>query len=418
MRDTSTALARRLAGPSGRIFAARVIGLGAALVTLLITARLLGPDGRGHLTTFAVLTMFAATILGLGSGIGAYSLAASGEASADELASWVAAWFLVVIVAAAIGVVALGTVSPLDSLLGASWATLVPLLAIGAGLQYLATALTQLATGLGRSGSAALGFGLPAVCVMIASVAVSIVRPDALSFMMAHVAGWLAAAVALAISLSISLRPSWRGLAILLGRARPAAAGDISNALSYRLDVLLLGLISGPASVGVYGLATQALEPIWILAASVSNGLLIRLRGAPQEAWARITAQRLPAVVLFSAAGGVVVVGVMPVFIGMVGRAFGPSQVVAAALVPGIVFLAVSKVLAAYNIASGRLALSSVAGAATLAITTTLDLLLMPTLGATGAALASTVGYCASMLLWVGASRRSARRHVPSHVNS
>lgn len=416
MRGTSTAVALRLKSPTGRIFVARVIGLGAALVTLLITARLLGPDGRGHLTTFVVLTMIAATILGLGTGIGAYSLAASGEASADELASWVGIWFLAVILGSAIAGLALGVVGLLDDLLGPTWGILVPLLAIGAGLQYLAMALTQLATGLGRSGAAALGFGLPALCVMVASVGVAMVRPDAFSFMVAHVAGWLAAAVALVLVLSLSLRPSRRGLAVLLGRARPAAAGDIFNALSYRLDVLLLGLISGPASVGVYGLATQALEPIWIIATSVSNGLLIRLREAQREVWARITARTLPSVVLLSAAGGLVVVVLMPLFIGLVGRAFGPSQVVAVALVPGITFLAVSKVLAAYNIASGHLGLSSVVGTASLAVTTALDLLLMPTLGATGAALASTVGYGASMLLWIGVSRRWSTHRVPRHV--
>lgn len=416
MSRTSTGIAQRWANPSGRIFIARLIGLVAALVTVLITARVLGPEGRGHLATFAVLMMFAATILGLGTGVAGYSMAASSEAEAPELGGWIGAWCVAVIAFVAIVALALQHLGVLEHLLGSTSGMVVPLLAIGAGLQYLATALAQLATGLGRSGAAALGFGLPSLGAMVATVAVAIVGPDATWFMGAQVAGLLAAVVALAVVLRVSLRPSRRGLGALLRRGRPAAIGDISNALSYRLDVLLLGLISGSAGVGVYSLATQMLEPIWIFATSISNGLLIRLRDAPRKTWSRATARTLPAVILLSAAGGIAVVALMPIVINVTGRAFGASQIVGIALLPGVVCLAVSKVLAAYNIASGRLGLSSVVGVGSLSVTTALDLVLMPSLGATGAALASTIGYGASMSLWIMASHRWAARLEPPPV--
>lgn len=397
-------------GPSTLVFLARVISLGAAIVTVLITARTLGPEGRGHVAVFAVLVLTSSTVLGFGTGVAAYSLAALDGTSPAVIARALVSWSLGLTVVA--GAIALGISwsGQLDRWLGRDADMASVLLGLGSGAQYLALALSQLATGTGRAGVTALGFGMPAVFTMVITILASLVAPGASSFMVAQVAGWMLAAVSLAAVLSVSLLPSRADIPALSVRARRAALGEVANALSYRLDILLLAAIAGPGSVGVYSLAVQVVEPVWIVATAMSSGLLLRLRHLPRPRWARVTVSRLPTAVLFSMFGVAAVIALIPLAVTYVGPGFEQTQGVAICLAPGVVALAVSKILAAYNIACGRLAMGSVVATVSVIATTALDLALIPMMGAFGAAIASSLGYGVSMLLWIVMSGLWARR--------
>ena len=397
-------------GPSSRLFVARAIGLTASIVTVLITARVLGPEGRGHVASFAVLTMTASTILGFGMGIGAYSLTASDGVDATALAPPFVLWACLVVGATTVIALATGAVGLLEAWVGPGGVILAPMAGLAAGTQFLSLGFTQFATGLGRSGVTALGYGLPSICIMIATLVAAVVMPSEPGFIGAQVAGWIVAATAMVVVLGLPIRPSSRGLRRLVARARTAGVGEVANALSYRLDVLILGPISGAGSVGIYSLAVQVLEPIWIVSSAASTGLLIRLRNIPRSEWWKTTSATLPLVIGLTALGAAGAIVLLPIMIAFVGRGFDQSQQVALVLAPGIVMLAVSKVLAAYNIASGRLGMSSFVGVATVVVTTALDLALMPRFGAIGAGIASSVGYGLSMVIWIVASRRLAQR--------
>ena len=407
-RRAGVSLARL--GPSSRLFLARSIGLTASVVTVLITARVLGPEGRGHVASFAVLTITASTILGFGMGIGAYSLTASDGVDAAALAPPFVLWACFVAAATTVIALAAAAIGLLEAWVGPGGAILGVMAGLAAGAQFLALGFTQFATGLGRSGITALGYGLPSICIMTATLVAAVVLPSGPGFIGAQVGGWFVAATVMIVALGLPIRPSTRGLRQLVRRARTAGVGEVANALSYRLDVLLLGPISGAASVGIYSLAVQVLEPIWIVSAAASTGLLIRLRAIPRPEWWKTTTATLPVVVGLTALGAIAAIVLLPIMIAFVGRGFDQSQQVAIVLAPGIVMLAVSKVLAAYNIASGRLGMSSFVGIATVLMTTVLDLALMPQLGAIGAGIASSVGYGLSMVMWIAASRRLARR--------
>jgi O-antigen/teichoic acid export membrane protein len=349
------------------------------------------------------------TILGLGAGVAVYSLAARREAPATALAQSLIVWAVAISIAVAVAAAGASAIGLLPAWIGSNTPLAIAVLAAGSGGQFLAMGYVQLATGLGRATSAAIGFGLPAVLVMVATVAAAIAAQPVTTYMLAQAAGWIGAAAVLAAILAVPVVPSTAAVRAIAARGRAAAVGDVANILSYRLDVLLLGLIAGSASVGVYSLAVQILEPIWIVATAASNGLLIRLRHLPRHAWIAATYESMPAVVGVTALAGGLAVVLVPVAIAVTGSSFAGAQVAAVALLPGIVALAVSKILAAYQVASGRLGLSSAVATTAVVCTTIGDLVLMPSLGALGAAIASSVGYGVSMVLWLATTPRHGR---------
>jgi O-antigen/teichoic acid export membrane protein len=398
-----------LAGrPSSWFFLARVVALGSGLATVILTAKLLGPEGRGQVATFAVVAMMAASILGFGTGIAAYSLAAGGRDGA-RLGSALGVWAGIVgLAGAALGGIALasdvdfGLPDPLKP-------GLAVLIGGACAAQFLSTSLTQLAIGLERIGTASLGYGLPALLTGAITLLVAVVSPTVLACIVAQVIGWGASALILYHILALP-RPHWAELGVLVRRARSAALGEVANALSYRLDVVVIAVLAGASAVGVYSFAVQLLEPLWIVATATASGLLIRLPTAPPGRWPDVARDAVLPVLGLTTIGVVAVVLLVPALVSVIGRGFADAQVVAACLGPGIVLLSGSKVLASYNLAAGRLGAGSVVATASVSVTTLADIILVPKLGAVGGAISATAGYGVSMGLWILLSRGLARR--------
>ncbi|HUP54060.1 MAG TPA: polysaccharide biosynthesis C-terminal domain-containing protein [Methylomirabilota bacterium] len=422
MNPTRSVLASvGLNGTAAPILVARILALACGLVTALVSSSSLGAQGRGELVGFAILQLFASTGLGFGTGVAAYVVVGTDRHEGEAVAGAVAAWALVVFLATAAVAAVAGAVGLLDLALGSSSPFIVTALAAGASGQYASIAWTQLVMGLGRSRLTAAGFAIAPVAVCICSMVVASVSPSSHAFMAAQVGGWLAAAMVMMIVADI--RPTWRPatLARLVRRGRSAMLGDMANSLVYRLDALLLGLLGGTAAVGVYSLAVQVLEPVWTFASAVAAGLLVTFRDRPERLWAAMTARSAFVVTAVSTFGAIAVLVVLPYIVSIVGSQFDRSIPAAAALAPGIVLLSAAKVLAAFQLASGRLWASSAIATATLVVTIVLDVLLIPSFGALGAAIASSIAYGVAAAAWLIAFRHwssaTSSAAPPARVN-
>jgi O-antigen/teichoic acid export membrane protein len=78
------------------------------------------------------------------------------------------------------------------------------------------------------------------------------------------------------------------------------------------------------------------------------------------------------------------------------GRDFTVSVLPLQVLIPGIIFLSINKVLCAGFSGTGRPEYGTYTATMSAIITVALDFLLIPSLGIQGAAIASTVAYCAA----------------------
>ena len=395
-----------LRGPAAFVFFGRLVALGTGILTALLASRVLGADGRGVVVTFAAVQFLLATGLALGTGSAAYLLTSRRDLPVPAIVGGV------MLVGGAIGIAS-------AVVAGAAIATginrqLLPdvadavalLIAPAAASQYVATTMVQMAMGSARPKTTMVALALSPVLLLVATASVAAVGGGAGEMIAAYTIAWAVAAgiAGIVVSRSVSMRLATARRLVVVGS--PAALGDLANALSYRSDVLVLSLLAGPAAVGVYALAVQALEPLWILAGSAAGGLLISLPSQPQQTWKPTVVGATLRISALTLVGAIAVVALMPIMVTAAGPGFEAAPIVALAIAPAIVLLAASKTLSVVQLVSGRLGWSTLISGASLALNLAANVALIPLLGAVGAGLASVVSYGSSAALWTWALRR------------
>ncbi|MFH1569239.1 MAG: polysaccharide biosynthesis C-terminal domain-containing protein [Gemmatimonadota bacterium] len=219
-------------------------------------------------------------------------------------------------------------------------------------------------------------------------------------------AAWLvAAAVSLAATWAalgggLRPRPRWdRGTL-----ARTAVVGQRGGAsatlvfLLFRVDVYLVGYLLGAAPLGVYAIALQLAEMMQRLPNVAGVVLLPKVLGGGDEEHG-LSLQVARNVLLFSVAAALVVVTVgRPVIVWVFSAEFAGAHTPLMWMLPGLVASGIGSI---YNTKLAGEAYPPVtiwAPAAALAVKVALCAALIPALGLTGAALATSAAY----LVWAG----------------
>lgn len=186
--------------------------------------------------------------------------------------------------------------------------------------------------------------------------------------------------------------------------------GYASNALqfvNYRLDLLILNATVATADVGQYSVAIAVTSVMWLMPQALSDVLFPRIAAlssrpgeANRSARAFAEAKSLRHTVLLTAVSTLtlalaLVLLVVPVY----GAAFEPAIGLGLILLPGVALLGLSAPLSATILGRGRPGLSLVGALIVTPLTVLLYVLLIPSLHATGAALASSLSYATSFLL-------------------
>ncbi|MCI0438068.1 MAG: polysaccharide biosynthesis C-terminal domain-containing protein [Chloroflexi bacterium] len=205
--------------------------------------------------------------------------------------------------------------------------------------------------------------------------------------------------VALGIVLTIL---GWR-LRMEVGYARQALAyglrghvGWVAELLNYRLDMLLVHALAGALSLGLYSVAVSLAETLWFIPGCISIVLMAeyaRRKGDSSVTTALIC--RL--IILMTLLGALclsLVGGALLRF--LFGSQFQASFLPLLLLLPGVTALSVVKILNADFAGRGRPGLGSSIAFLSLLVTIVADVTLIPAYGARGAALASTLAYTVS----------------------
>jgi O-antigen/teichoic acid export membrane protein len=237
-------------------------------------------------------------------------------------------------------------------------------------------------------------------------------------------AGWaFAHVVAAAFALAVIRRLWWPpSLPRLIDEASRAivrlavvmGAVQVVNLISYRAELFILGREDGNDAVGVYSIALQAVESMWLVPAALATAVTAPAVAAPDDgdAAALIRRSSLRAFVL----AGVVaaVVGALAPFVipAVFGDEFKGAVRPLELLLPGVAIYAPVTVLVVYlSVRRGRPWTSLAVAVVAMLVTIAAAVLLIPRYGASGAAVASSIGYGAgAALAWaffVGLARRS-----------
>ena len=359
----------------------------------IITARSLGPEGRG-LFVFAVLVpnlVASACTLGLTNSL-VYFIARERRDPGAALGTSLA-------IALALG---LGCVWIFLLLLRARWwpAGSVPCLAITVwaipailGYSMARHALLGLQRYLPFNLLNLTNNGILAVLFLAALLGPGgSLRTFCALFTAGSVLSFIAA---LALALSATGRPRVEGAyaRAALHYGLRSHVGWLAELLNYRLDMLIVQALGGARSLGLYSVAVSIAETLWLVPSCVSVVLMPELAsvGANQTP-TTTTICRLIFSLTLVAAGILAALGA-PLVTLLYGAPFRPALWPLLLLLPGVAVFSLAKVLGADFAARGKPGLASQVAGVSLAVTLVLDLALIPRYEAAGAALASSMAY-------------------------
>jgi O-antigen/teichoic acid export membrane protein len=190
-----------------------------------------------------------------------------------------------------------------------------------------------------------------------------------------------------------------------------AQLGNLLWLVNLRLDVLMLGAMAGPATLGVYAVASKSAE-LMRLPANAANYVLY-----PRFARMRSVEAAVEVRTLLPRAGGLTVLAAPVLAAGSVvalpavfGPAFHDAVVPACVLLLGLAVEGAAAVSTAYLCGRGRPGANSLGMGLGVLVTVVLDLALIPRLGALGAAAASSAAYLTTTCLLVFLALRLSRR--------
>lgn len=384
-------LRSRLLKDAAALGVGQTVALGAGALATLLAARWLGATAKGQLTLmFAVPALLGPLAV---AGVDSYIAARAGGRGPEQrravirLAVTASRWGGAALAFATLAY-GIGTELPTGPVLfAAALAGLRPGLAVA---QAVATSDDQVAR---------VGWALVAMAVAHLSLVV-VLAVDGASV------GDFAAASAVSVLVGrrllrppasrrgagtvAALAPAQRREVLRFGGA--VVVGDALQLASYRMDLFVLAAFVPVADVGVYAVAVALAEIVWQLPQVVSRSILPRIVAGQLDRAGVVRISKAVGVVT----AGLALVGwllavhlVEPVF----GADFVRVPLVLAVLLPGAVVVSAAKPIAAWTLSCGCPSRNVRASGAGFAVVAAGNVLLVPSFGILGAAVASTLGY-------------------------
>jgi O-antigen/teichoic acid export membrane protein len=185
----------------------------------------------------------------------------------------------------------------------------------------------------------------------------------------------------------------------------------LAGALIFRADLLVVNHFRGGAEAAVYSVASQVAMMLMLLPGIIATLLFPRV-AAKQDQTGELTclvARHTAFVMLFICLAAAPLSLILPL---LYGAAFADVSVQLLILLPGVYLIGLESVLVQHFNALGLPLAIPLFWLATLAINVALVFALVPSFGARGAALASTVSYALIFALVAIYFRARTRRHL------
>lgn len=407
---------RRLAAGASAALLGQIATVGGNMVTSIFIAKMFGPDGTG---AYALVgNLFAAIILlaavGLPTGI-TYLVSRRSWSGTDAFreSTWAALPMGAAGAALGLAFYAATSGSVLDGI------TLVEVVAVMAavplGLAWLFYGSIALARDLFEEfASYQLSrAGLTAAIVVAFGIAFDL--PGAI----------VGFAIAQALSAAISATTLWRRvrhdaeqpldeghlapLRAALKFGRRAWSADVLQFLNYRLDLFILAAFASRADVGRYSLAVSLTMLAWLAPSAIGQVLLPRTASLDSDAAAgtvtradadESVARVIRHTVLLQVPTAIVVATLLLVGVPLIyGDAFHQTIALGFWLLPGVLIASVAKVVSPVVTGRGYPIYSVYNVLITVPVTLILYFVMIPTLGATGAAIASSASYSLTTII-------------------
>ncbi len=196
-----------------------------------------------------------------------------------------------------------------------------------------------------------------------------------------------------------------------------AHLSNILAFINYKVDIFLVNLFINPAAAGVYVVAVQIVERLWLLSQSVSTVVLPRLSelSANEESRKELT-PIICRMVLATTLLLALLLGTLayPLVVIIFGKEYTGSITALLLLLPGIVSGSGSRVLANDIAARGRPELNMYFSAIVVVVNVAGNIILIPKFNLAGAAMATTAAYILNFLLRLIVYSKISGNHLTS----
>lgn len=187
---------------------------------------------------------------------------------------------------------------------------------------------------------------------------------------------------------------------VLIGYAARGYMANISQFLSYRIDLFVLEITNSLAAVGIYSVAVRIAEILWQLPNAVAYVLLPGVARLQRKDIRTEVTGALRLTVGVSLLAALLLAASAPFLVPLLyGDEFAGAVVAIWLLLPGIVAMAGTKVFGNVMSGRGRPGLASAVSAGSLLVSVALDVALIPRFGIPGAAIATSGAYILTALL-------------------
>ncbi|MDP2234589.1 MAG: oligosaccharide flippase family protein [Actinomycetota bacterium] len=385
-------------------FGGQVYMLVVGLVSTIIIARLLGPEGKGVLAVVAAVPSLALGAASFGLGPALAFMAGKNRYPARELLTAALLWS--VLLGLVVGtIVWLARVPLLASVLKGLTAQDLAVVLVSLPAYYLNAFIGALLAGHGRAVAVAGLSAVGATLNLAAVVGASLWFPRESSAMVIalSVAAFVGAIVALAVC-RVGLAFSPMKLYRITRESTPYAAksyiGQATSMFFLRADVFFLNYFAGPAAVGVYSVATNLAEKLWMLSNPVSTAVYSLITGAERDDAVRLTTLTSRTLLVLNGVAGLLLVGAAVLLVPVIyGSQFTGAIWYLTLLLPGVIVYAVCQPYSQFFSGQlGKPGITSNLSALMMILSAGLYMTLIPKMGATGAALGSTISYSSALL--------------------
>lgn len=172
--------------------------------------------------------------------------------------------------------------------------------------------------------------------------------------------------------------------------------GGMLSLVNLRLDVVILGALVGPGTLGVYAVASKYAELLRLPGLAITYVLYPRLTARDAKDAARYVAALFPRALVLTALAAMPLAAAVPLLPDVYGHAFLTAMVPAYILLFGLIGEGVAGLASAYLYAVGRPGANSLALTVSVVVTIVGDVTLIPHYHAVGAAVASAAAYLTS----------------------
>jgi O-antigen/teichoic acid export membrane protein len=381
-------------------FFARLVLIVLAFISSIVLARSLGPTGRGLFALVLLLPELAITFGRLG--FDQANTVYAGLKPEDRNAL---VWQSAIIAGVVGGVISMGGICFLvlgapgfPSLLrGPLWLYVLPLVAVP--FRLIIEFWGSILRGMNRIfmlnsvevGTGATSVGLVLLCVVAlrfnvagavgAQFVVSVGGVVLMGVLLRYVGVWGVPSVDRAL---------WSKTTRF---AMLAYCGSILSYLNYRADAFILALFLPPAQLGFYDIAVGFAERLWLPTGAIATALLPHLTNSKERdpALAAIMCRH---VIIWTAIACLLLYLLADVVVGVLySSAFAPVVLPLRWLLPGIFTLSIAKVLVAEIVAREKVHFTALSAGFVSVVNIVGNFMLIPRMGTSGAALASSISY-------------------------